>query len=58
MIPSKQMYNGIILAYAKNAQPVEAEKVIREMKEAGLEPDIVSYTTVIGAYRKIRDYDK
>ena len=37
--PSKQMYNGIILAHAKRGEAIEAEKVLREMKEQGLVPD-------------------
>ena len=53
MLPSKQMYNGLILAHAKRDEPIEAEKVLREMKENGLEPDIVWITTVIGHIGKL-----
>ena len=38
--------------------PIEAEKVIDEMKEAGLEPDVVTYTTLIDAYRRAKNIDK
>lgn len=34
-------YNGLILAHAKRNEPIEAEKVIREMKERGIQPDVV-----------------
>jgi len=52
------MYNGLIVAHTKLKQPIEAEKVLREMIEAGLKPDVVSITSVIDAYRKTKDYDK
>ena len=28
------------------------------MKEKGIEPDVVWYTTIIGAYRKVKNYTK
>lgn len=52
------MYNGLILAHAKRDEPIEAEKVLREMVEDEITPDVVNYTTVIQAYRKTGDYDK
>ena len=39
-------------------QPIEAEKVLREMKEQGIEPDIVCYTSVIQAYKRVRNINK
>lgn len=37
---------------------MDAEKVLREMKQQGLRPDAVSYTTVIDAYKRVRNLDK
>jgi pentatricopeptide repeat protein len=37
---------------------LNAEKVLREMKEAGLTPDAVTYTTVIDAYKREKNIDK
>jgi pentatricopeptide repeat protein len=41
-----------MLCYAKMGKPNEAESVLREMVEKGLEPDVVTYTTLIDAYKK------
>ena len=55
---SKHMYNGLIMAYSKNRDPLNAEKVIREMKEMGLEPDVVCFTNLVVAYNKVWNYEK
>lgn len=52
------MYNALILAHAKRNEPIEAEKVLREMQENGLVIDAVAVTTVIDAYRRVRQYEK
>lgn len=58
ILPTKKMYNGVILAHCKRNEPLEAEKALREMREKGLTPDVVSMTTVIDAYRRVKDYKK
>ena len=50
--PSKHRYNNLALCYAKMNNPVDCEKVLREMREMGLIPDVVSYTTLIDAYKR------
>lgn len=52
IVPSKHRYNNLMLCYAKMGKPNEAESVLREMVEKGLEPDVVTYTTLIDAYKK------
>lgn len=56
--PSKFRYNNLLLCYAKMNKPIEAEKVLREMKENGVIPDVVTYTTLIDAYKRNNDLDK
>ena len=53
--PSKMRLNALVLAYTKNNDPQNAEKVLREMVKAGLRPDAVTYTTVIDAYKRTRN---
>lgn len=57
--PSINRYNALILAYAKANRALDAEKVLKEMiKENGMKPDVVCFTTVIDAYKRIKDYNK
>ena len=56
--PSKQRMNALIVAYAKSNNPMDAEKVLREMVRDGLRPDAVTYTTVIDAYKRTRNINK
>lgn len=58
ILPSTQRYNAIILALAKSNNALDAEKVLKEMRKQGLRPDIVSYTTVIDAYKRVKNIDK
>jgi len=58
IMPSVSRYNALILALAKDGKALDAEKVLREMKANGLKPDQVSFTTVIDAYKRVRDIDK
>lgn len=51
-VPSLPRMNSILLAYTKCGQPEQGEKLIREMREDGLEPDVVCYTTLIDGYYK------
>lgn len=55
---NNHMYNGLLMAYVKRQQPINAEKVLREMDELGLEPDVVCYTSLIHAYEKTRNHVK
>jgi len=47
-----------MLCYAKKGRPVEAENVLREMKDKGLQPDVVTYTTLIDAFKRSGNLDK
>lgn len=55
---SKYRLNALILAYAKTNDGLNAEKVLREMVQQGLRPDAITYTTVIDAYKRVRDIPK
>ena len=55
---SKYRMNALILAYAKNNEALNAEKVLREMVKEGLRPDAITYTTVIDAYKRTRNIQK
>lgn len=52
------MYDGLVQAYSKRKDPLNAEKVLWEMKEIGLEPDSVDFTNVIVAYWKTNQITK
>ena len=56
--PTKYRMNALIIAYAKSGDPLNAEKVLREMVKGGLRPDNVTYTTVIDAYKRARNIPK
>lgn len=58
LLPSKFRYNALILAYCKSNRALDAEKILKEMVQAGVRPDTVCYTTVIDAYKRIRNIDK
>lgn len=58
LIPSKYSYNNILVCYAKRNQPVEAENVMREMVDNGIQPDAVTFTTLIDAYKRAGNIDK
>lgn len=58
IFPSKHRYNNLLLCYAKMNKPIDAEKVLREMKENGVIPDVVTYTTLIDAYKRVNNFDK
>lgn len=58
ILPSKYRYNNLMVCYAKQNRPVEAENVLREMLEKGLEPDVVTFTTLIDAYKRDKQIDK
>ena len=56
--PSKYRYNNLLVCYAKLSKPQECEQVLREMIADGLVPDVVSYTTLIDAYKRAGNLDK
>lgn len=58
IVPSAMRYNALILAYCKSNRALDAEKVLLEMKKNGLKPDVVTYTTVIDAYKRVNDINK
>lgn len=58
IVPCKFSYNNIINCYARLNQPNEAENVFREMVDKGLKPDIVTYTTLIDAFKRAKDLDR
>ncbi len=47
-----------MLLYAKKNDPITAEKVMREMKRASLVPDCPTLTTLIDAYKRVKNYKK
>jgi pentatricopeptide repeat protein len=57
-VPNKMAYNSLLLAYAKNKKTAESEAIIREMKEKGIKPDIICYTTLIHAFNLAKQYNK
>ena len=56
--PTKFRYNNLMVCYAKMNKPIQAEMVMREMLNDGIEPDVVTYTTLIDAYNRANDIDK
>jgi pentatricopeptide repeat protein len=57
--PSINRFNALILAYTKANRALDAEKVLKEMiKDHGMKPDVVCFTTVIDAYKRVHDYPK
>ena len=56
--PSKYRFNNLMVCYAKLNKPVEAENVLREMIDKGIQPDIVIYTTLIDSYKRVGNIDR
>jgi pentatricopeptide repeat protein len=57
-IPNKFLYNSLLLAYAKNMKVQEADALMKEMREEGIKPDCVCYTTLINAYKRSKLYSR
>jgi len=55
---TKFFYNSLMMAYAKNLKVNESEALMKEMRDEGMEPDVICYTTLIQAYRRAKRYDK
>jgi len=48
ILPSVHRLNSVLLAYTKVGKVNEAEHFLKEMREIlGVQPDVVSYTTII-----------
>ncbi len=56
--PDNTVYNSLLLVYAKNKRTSEALSIFKEMRDEGLSPDIVCYTTLIHAFNLAKQYDK
>ena len=52
------MYNSLMLCYTRRHEPEMAHAILRELKEKGMQPDQVIYTTVINAYKNAKNIDK
>jgi pentatricopeptide repeat protein len=47
-----------MFVYVRMKQPKLAEKVFREITLAGMEPDVIAYTTLINAHYKTNNYGR
>jgi pentatricopeptide repeat protein len=50
ILPNQNVFNTLINAYAKRGLVTEAMNILKEMTQQGVKPDMVSYSTVIGAF--------
>ena len=50
-LPDKYLYTSLIQAYVWNNNPYMALKIMEEMEEKGIVPEIATYTTVINSFR-------
>ncbi|KAI0492508.1 hypothetical protein KFK09_026781 [Dendrobium nobile] len=55
---SKEVYSSVICAYIKQGNLAEAEKTFAMMKATGCMPDVITYTSMINAYRITDDWKK
>ncbi|PKU59954.1 Pentatricopeptide repeat-containing protein [Dendrobium catenatum] len=55
---SKEVYSSVIYAYIKQGNLAEAEKTFAMMKATGCMPDVITYTSMINAYRITDDWKK
>ncbi|EGR33964.1 pentatricopeptide repeat domain protein [Ichthyophthirius multifiliis] len=52
------LYTSLLLGYARKGDAKEAERIIREMKEKGLQLDSAAYTTLINGFYKSQNLTK
>ncbi|XP_055828469.1 pentatricopeptide repeat-containing protein At5g50280, chloroplastic isoform X2 [Solanum dulcamara] len=52
--PTSVTYNTLMDAYSRRLQPDVVEKLLQEMEDAGLEPNVKSYTCLISAYGRLK----
>jgi len=45
-------YNALLMAYARRGDARQAEKILKEMLDGGLRPDLISYNCVLDAWSK------
>lgn len=57
-LPNKFFYTSLIQAYVKSNNPYMGLKIVDEMKEKGIEPDLSTYTTLINCFRIGRNLQK
>ena len=57
MRPGVRHYNALIRALEMCGDWVDAYAVLEQMRQDGVEPDIVSYNTVVSALRRARQVD-
>lgn len=53
-MPNKFLYTSLMQTYVNNNDPYMALKLLDEMIEKGLEPDLPTYTTLVNCFRKGR----
>lgn len=57
-LPNKYVYNALLMAYAKNGKIHECEALMKEMRDAGIQTDIICHTTLLQVYKKNKMYNK
>lgn len=55
--PNTHMWNNVILAWARSGNAERAEQVLNRMEGENVEPNVVSYSTVMDGWAKSRDRD-
>jgi pentatricopeptide repeat protein len=48
----------LIVAHARSGLPKDCERILGEMKDCGIEADIVTVTAVIDAFKRAKNIDK
>lgn len=54
----KHFYTSLMQAYVRKNDPDMAYKIVQEMTEKGIQPDLPVYTTLINAFRIGRKLEK
>jgi pentatricopeptide repeat protein len=57
-LPNKFLYTSLMQTYVNNNNPNMTLKILNEMIEKGLNPDLATYTTLINSFRKGRKLEK
>lgn len=57
-LPNKYFYTSLMQAYVKTRNPTMAFKILQEMEECDITPDLPVYTTLINCFRQGRCLDK
>lgn len=48
-------YNAVLAAYARNGNARKAEQLLKEMIEADIEPDVISYNCILDSWKQSRE---